>query len=152
MPAEKNPPAMRLDHMVCFALYSAAHAVQSVYKPVLEEMGLTYPQFLVLTALWQQDDQPVGHLGAALHLESNTLTPLLKRMEAAGLVTRTRDRRDERQVRISLTDRSRALRAGSDALARCLIERSGLDTVELAALNEEVSALRDALRRPAQSD
>jgi DNA-binding MarR family transcriptional regulator len=146
-PAADAPLAsLPLDRMVCFALYSAAHAVQAIYKPALDALGLTYPQFLVLSALWQQDGRTVGQLGAALFLESNTLTPLLKRMETAGLIGRTRDARDERQVRITLTDRGRALQAQAATVPACLLDRSGLTREDLAVLNAGITGLRDRLR------
>ena len=135
-----------LPQMLCFALYSASHAVQAVYKPLLDQMGLTYPQFLVLVQLWAEDDQPMSRLAQALQLESNTLTPMLKRMEAAGLLTRSRDRADERQVRLRLTDRSRGLRDQAAAIPACLMAQSGLTRESVAALTAEVMALRDRLR------
>ena len=96
--------ALRLGEFLCFAVYSASHAFNRVYKPLLDELGLTYPQYLVMVLLWEQDDQTVGSLGEKLFLESSTLTPLLKRLEALGYVKRTRDPVDERQVRVRLTD------------------------------------------------
>ncbi|MEI4471340.1 MarR family winged helix-turn-helix transcriptional regulator [Frigidibacter sp. MR17.24] len=146
MQIDPDPP-LPLDGMLCFALYSAAHAVQQLYKPVLDEMGLTYPQFLVMTALWERDGRTVSSLGQALRLESNTLTPLLKRMEAAGLVSRARDPQDERQVRITLSERGRALAARAGDPARCLMERSGLDAEALAGLRAQVAAFEAVLRR-----
>ncbi|HEX9858789.1 MAG TPA: MarR family transcriptional regulator [Paracoccaceae bacterium] len=140
--------AIHLDSMLCFALYSATHAMQHVYKPLLEGLGLTYPQYLVLITLWQQDGQTVGQLGAALQLESNTLTPLLKRMETAGLLTRARDTGDERQVRLTLTGRGRALQARAEAIPACLLERSGLTLEALADLQHRIAGLRDHLRQP----
>src|SRR5258706_16439520 len=114
MPRPKRAPkpddALRLGEFLCFAVYSASHAFNRVYKPLLDELGLTYPQYLVMVLLWEQDDQTVGSLGEKLFLESSTLTPLLKRLEALGYVKRTRDPVDERQVRVRLTERGRALR------------------------------------------
>lgn len=135
-----------LDQMLCFALYSTAHAVQAAYKPRLEALGLTYPQFLVLTVLWQTDDQTVGQLGQALHLESNTLTPLLKRMETAQLVTRKRDPADERQVRIALAPLGAALRQEIGTVTSCLAEQGGLEPDEIAGLQARLTRLRDRLR------
>ena len=89
-------PALRLDNFLCFAVYTAGHAFNRLYKPLLEALGLTYPQYLAMVALWEKDDQTVGELGEKLFLESNTLTPLLKRLEGMGLVTRVRDKADER--------------------------------------------------------
>ena len=103
-----------LDRQVCFPLYAATNLLNRLYGPVLKPLGLTYPQYLVMLVLWEDEPQTVGSLGAQLYLDSGTLTPLLKRMEAAGLVSRTRDAEDERRVLIGLTERGRALRA--DAL------------------------------------
>src|ERR1700730_6884427 len=114
MPGPKRAPkredALRLGEFLCFAVYSASHAFNRVYKPLLDELGLTYPQYLVMVLLWEQDDQTVGSLGEKLFLESSTLTPLLKRLEALGHVKRTRDPVDERQGRVRLTDKGRAIR------------------------------------------
>lgn len=103
-----------LDRQVCFPLYAATNLLNRLYGPVLKPLGLTYPQYLVMLVLWEEEPQTVGSLGARLYLDSGTLTPLLKRMEAAGLVSRTRDAEDERRVLIGLTEQGRALRA--DAL------------------------------------
>ena len=138
---------LALPDMICFALYSANHAMQRVYAPLLADLGLTYPQYLVLLSLWDQDDQTVGALGRALDLESNTLTPLLKRIEAQGLVQRTRSAADERQVRVTLTDQGRSLQARAEHIPACILARSGLDTSALAALRDAVTALRDQLRQ-----
>lgn len=136
-----------LKQMLCFALYSANHAMQAAYKPMLDEMGLTYPQFLVLTQLWEeQEEMPMSRLAAALQLESNTLTPMLKRMEAAGLVTRRRDPQDERQVILGLTEKAQALRPAAVQTTSCLVEEIGTPHPELMALLEDVVALRSRLR------
>jgi DNA-binding MarR family transcriptional regulator len=132
--------------MICFALYSATHAMQHAYKPLLEALGLTYPQYLVLVALWGSDGQTVGQLGQALQLESNTLTPLLKRMEAQGLVARARDAKDERQVRVSLSTAGREMQARAAGIPGCILERSGMSLAGLTALRDQVNALRDQLR------
>ncbi|MEZ5798866.1 MAG: MarR family transcriptional regulator [Paracoccaceae bacterium] len=132
--------------MLCFALHSAAHAMHAAYAPLLEPLGLTYPQYLVLSALAAQGDQTVGQLGAALRLESNTLTPLLKRMETAGWLTRARDRADERQVRLGLTDQGRALAARAATVPRAFVEKTGLDLTEIADLRDILAALRDRLK------
>ncbi|MGP6087284.1 MarR family winged helix-turn-helix transcriptional regulator [Antarctobacter jejuensis] len=137
--------------MLCFALYSAGHAMQQAYKPILDPMGITYPQYLVLSALWSADDQTLGSLGIQMQLASNTLTPLVKRLEAKGLVTRTRDPQDERQVRIRLTEEGRAMQAQSAEVARCFLESSGLSMPEAARLRDEVLNLRDTLRKETQT-
>ncbi len=135
-----------LPDMICFALYSATHAMQHVYKPLLDDLGLTYPQYLVLTVLWAQDSQTVGALGRQVQLESNTLTPLLKRMEERGLVTRARDGRDERQVRITLTDAGEALKQRAAHIPACVLEKSGLAVDDLTRLRDQITTLRDHLR------
>src|ERR1700749_1050842 len=94
---------LRLDNQICFAIYSATHAFNRVYKPLLDRLGLTYPQYLVMLVLWERDGVPVRDIGERLSLDSGTLTPLLKRLEQAGLVKRTRSSEDERQVLIALT-------------------------------------------------
>jgi DNA-binding MarR family transcriptional regulator len=140
------PPALPIAEMICFSLYSATHAMQHAYKPLLEALGLTYPQYLALVALWGEDGQTVGQLGQALQLESNTLTPLLKRMEAQGLVGRARDSRDERQVRVTLTEAGRDMQARAAEIPRCILEKSGMSLAALTTLRDQVSALRDQLR------
>jgi len=144
MPSDQTQP-LSLDDMLCFALYKAHHAMNRIYKPLLGELGLTYPQYLVLTALWERDDQSVGQLGALLHLESNTLTPLLKRLEAAGYVRRRRAANDERQVLVSLTDEGRAMREKSRDVAQCIFEALDMPREEIGALVSEVSAVADTL-------
>lgn len=138
---------LKLDDFLCFAVYSASHAFSRVYKPMLDQLKLTYPQYLVMVALWEGDDQTVGALGDKLSLESNTLTPLLKRLEAAGHVRRDRDPRDERQVRVSLTEAGRDLRAEAEKVPACILEASGLDAADLGRLRQQITALRGALER-----
>ncbi|MDP3341714.1 MarR family winged helix-turn-helix transcriptional regulator [Frigidibacter sp.] len=139
-----TPPP--LPQMLCFALYSANHAMQAAYKPMLDAAGLTYPQFLVLTLLWAEDDQTMSRIGAALHLESNTLTPMLKRMEAAGLVVRNRDPEDERQVRLTLTEAGSALRLETAGFSRVIGEKTKMTSEALDALRASIVTLRDILR------
>ena len=141
-----SKPALSVAEMICFSLYSATHAMQHAYKPLLEALGLTYPQYLALVALWGEDGQTVGQLGQALQLESNTLTPLLKRLEAQGLLTRARDSKDERQVRVSLTEAGRAMQGRAAAIPGCILEKSGMSLAALTALRDQVTALRDQLR------
>ena len=132
--------------MLCFALHSTAHAVHAAYAPLLQPLGLTYPQYLVLSSLNARDDQTVGQLGADLRLESNTLTPLLKRMETSGWLRRSRDGKDERQVRLSLTDDGRALAARAAGVPRAFAEKTGLPLSDLADLRDILAALRDKLK------
>lgn len=133
----------RLGDFLCFAVYSANLAFGRAYKPILEEVGLTYTQYIVLVALWEEDDQTVGSLGEKLFLESNTLTPILKKLEAAGYLRRQRDPADERQVRVSLTDAGRSLK--EKCVSTSLVEASGLTAGEFATLQKSVARLRDNL-------
>lgn len=130
---------LRLDRQVCFPLYAATNLINRLYTPVLRPLGLTYPQYLVLLVLWEEQPQTVGTLGARLHLDSGTLTPLLKRMERAGLVERARDPDDERRVRVTLTDRGAMLR--TEALHVPATLGRGYDAETIADLRERVSAL-----------
>lgn len=139
-----NPP-VPLDDQLCYAIYSAGIAVQRAYKPLLDQLGLTYPQYLVLNILWREDGQAVGQIADQLALESSTLTPLLKRLEAAGMVRRTRNPSNERQVVVALTDAGRALRSRAGCLGDALLEASGQSPAALADLNKGVKALRDAV-------
>jgi MarR family transcriptional regulator, organic hydroperoxide resistance regulator len=142
----------KLDDILCFAIYSTNLAVNRVYKPLLDKLGLTYPQFLVLVALYKQDDQTVGDLGNQLFLDSSTLTPLLKRMESAGYLTRQRDPADERQVRIRLTRRGRSAREKSVGYLDGLVSSSGLDPSAYVQLREELTKLRDNLFKAARAN
>lgn len=141
--ASDNPLA--LDRFICFSLYAASHAFSRVYKPLLDAIGLTYPQYLVMVVLWEHDDRTVGSIGDALSLDSNTLTPLLKRLQNAGLVDRTRDKADERQVRIRLTDAGRVLRQRALSIPPCIGEATGLDAAGLDRLNQALATLRRSL-------
>ncbi|MES2813622.1 MAG: MarR family transcriptional regulator [Pseudomonadota bacterium] len=132
--------------MLCFALHSTAHAVHAAYAPLLQPLGLTYPQYLVLTSLATTDAQTVGQLGGGLRLESNTLTPLLKRMESAGWLRRSRDGKDERQVRLALTDEGRTLAKKAESVPRAFAEKTGLPMSDLADLRDILAALRDRLK------
>ena len=136
-----------LEELVCFAVYSAGHAFNRVYQPLLEQVGLTYPQYLVMVTLWAKDDQTVGELGELLFLESSTLTPLLKRLEAAGYLARSRDPSDERQVRIRLTTAGRALQKKAREIPRCILEATGLSLSDLRRLQRQISTLRQNLLR-----
>ncbi|WP_019831514.1 MarR family winged helix-turn-helix transcriptional regulator [Sphingomonas sp. PR090111-T3T-6A] len=138
-------PPLSLDQHLCYSLYSASLAIGRAYKPVLDAMGITYPQYLVLSVLWEKDNLPVGMIADRLLLESSTLTPLLKRLEAAGMVQRTRNPEDERQVLIQLTGQGRALREQSVCLAQTMLETSGLSMQQIGALNDQVRALRDSV-------
>lgn len=136
---------LALGRFLCFSVYSANHAFNRVYKPLLDRLGLTYPQYLVMVILWEEDGLTVGRVGERLYLESSTLTPLLKRLEAAGYVRRERDLADERQVRVRLTGAGRALRDEAAGVPGCIAEACGMDLPELQALQTEVNRLREAL-------
>ena len=132
-----------LDDQVCYAIYSAGMAIQRLYKPLLDQLGLTYSQYLVLNVLWRDDEQTVGKIGEKLALESSTLTPLLKRLEVAGLLRRTRNPDNERQVVIALTEQGRALQSKAGCLGDALLESSGETSADLGALNREIRRLRE---------
>lgn len=134
-----------LDNQICFTLYATSMAINRAYKPMLDEMGITYPQYLVLNVLGEQDGMTIGAIAARLALESSTVTPPVKRMEQAGLVTRQRSAVDERQVRVGLTPAGRALLARSECLGQTLFQRSGMTAEQLDALNRQVQQLRGAL-------
>ena len=134
-----------LDQQLCFSLYSASMAIGRVYKPLLDAVGLTYPQYLVLHALWEQDGRTIGAIADRLGLESSTITPLVKRLEIAALATRARNPNDERQVHVRLTDHGRAIRERCGCLGEELLQRSGMTVEQLGKLNREVQALRDAV-------
>ena len=134
-----------LDQQICFSLYATSMAINRAYKPQLDALGITYPQYLVLHALWEEDGRTIGAIAERLALESSTVTPLVKRMEAAGLMTRTRNPADERQVQVRLSERGRALREDCGCLGETLVARSGMTLDQLDQLNRQVQAMRDAL-------
>lgn len=141
-----------LANLLCFSIYSTEHAFNQLYRPLLADMGLTYPQYLVMTLLWAQDDRTVRELGQALHLQSNTLTPLLKRLEALDLVTRRRDADDERVVRIGLTRRGRGLQAAASKIPDCVAKATGLSAKELGDAIAMLNTLRDRVAQNAVSE
>jgi len=134
-----------LGNQLCFAVYSTAHAFNRFYKPLLDRLGLTYPQYLVMLVLWEQDGVSVKEIGERLFLDSGTLTPLLKRMETAGLLKRTRSREDERQVLIALTPQGHALKEKARAVPQSILAASDCSVSELVAMKDEIVALRDRL-------
>lgn len=144
-PSPSSPPEQLLDNQLCFALYSASLAMTKVYKPLLDALGLTYPQYLVLLVLWEQDDLPVSHIGERLFLDSGTLTPLLKRLESAGWLQRTRDSADERRVRITLTPAGRTLQQQARSVPACVRTHSQLQWPQIRALTQQLQALRGTL-------
>jgi DNA-binding MarR family transcriptional regulator len=136
---------MMLSNQLCFAIYSTAHAFNRVYKPLLDRLGLTYPQYLVMLVLWERDGLAVKEIGERLFLDSGTLTPLLKRLETAHLVKRTRSSADERQVLVALTAQGVALRDKAKAVPLAIFAATGCGLGELQALQKNLVALRDQL-------
>ena len=145
-PEPSSAGASPLGPLLCFSIYSTGLAFNRVYKPLLDRLGLTYPQYLAMIVLWHRDGQTVSELGEQLFLESNTLTPLLKRLEAGGFVTRRRDRADERVVRISLTDHGRALAGEAACVSDEIMRATGLTAEDVEDLNRVLGSLRGALR------
>ena len=137
---------LKLDNQLCFAVYSTSLAMTRLYKPMLEKLQLTYPQYLVMLALWERDGEMVSELGERLSLDSGTLTPLLKRLEANGYLTRMRDAADERRVRITLTSAGRRLKARAADVPACLLAASRCSLDELAGLTRQLQTLRDRVR------
>ncbi|WP_066267736.1 MarR family winged helix-turn-helix transcriptional regulator [Hydrogenophaga palleronii] len=144
-PRLSSDQALQLDHQLCFALYSASLAMTKLYKPLLEELGLTYPQYLAMLVLWERDGVTVSELGERLFLDSGTLTPLLKRLEGAELVARLRDVQDERRVLIRLTAAGRRLKTRAARIPGCVLQATQCDVAEVMALTRQVQALRDRL-------
>ncbi|MGA7831953.1 MAG: MarR family transcriptional regulator [Terracidiphilus sp.] len=135
----------RLDGMLCYSIYSAGLAIQRTYKPLLDELGITYPQYLLLNVLWEEDHLTIGDIGERLGIESSTLSPLVKRLQAAGLVERTRNPADERQVFVELTDQSKALEERAACMGVAVFGEAGISIERLFRLRDEVNTLRDAL-------
>ncbi|WP_411880477.1 MarR family winged helix-turn-helix transcriptional regulator [Polaromonas sp. YR568] len=136
---------LQLDNQLCFALYSTSLAMTKLYKPMLEELGLTYPQYLAMLVLWEQDGLTVSELGERLYLDSGTLTPLLKRMETAGLVSRLRAVQDERRVHITLTAAGRKLKAKAAKIPGCILSATQCSIPELVSLTQQVQSFRKRL-------
>lgn len=134
-----------LDRQLCFSIYGADLAINRTYKPLLDKLGLTYPQYLVLHALWETDGLTITGIADRLALEPSTITPLVKRLELAGFLTRLRNPSDERQVQVSLTDKGRDMREESACLGEALLKKAGMSLQELGDLNRQVQRLRDAL-------
>jgi DNA-binding MarR family transcriptional regulator len=151
--------SMLLSDQVCFALYAASRALTNLYRPVLDELGLTYPQYLVLLVLWERGSVPVGQLGAALHLDYGTLTPLLKRLEAHGIVRRERSASDERSVLITLTEQGAALQDRARSVPAFVSNATAMETAELDQIRDllrkltaNVTAAADALSAKPHAD
>ena len=137
--------ALLLDSQLCFALYSTSLAMTKLYKPLLEELGLTYPQYLAMLVLWERDGLMVSELGERLYLDSGTLTPLLKRLEAAGYIARLRDVEDERRVHIMLTAAGRKLKTKAAKIPGCILTASQCSIPELISLTQQIQTLRERL-------
>ncbi|MBH2010152.1 MAG: MarR family transcriptional regulator [Burkholderiales bacterium] len=150
MPDKTPSPAdayamLQLDNQLCFALYSTSLAMTRLYKPLLDALGITYPQYLALLVLWEQDGLSVSELGERLFLDSGTLTPLLKRLESSGLVSRLRAIDDERRVHITLTPAGRALKEQAAKIPGCILSATHCSIPELVSLTQQVQALRRQL-------
>ena len=146
----KNPApceSLMLDNQLCFALHSTSLLMTKVYKPLLQALGLTYPQYLAMMVLWEEDGLTVGEISNRLLTDPGSLTPLLKRLEAEGLLSRTRSREDERVVVVELTDAGRALRDKAMDIPQCILGASGLDIEQLRKLQGDLLALRGNLQR-----
>ena len=138
---------LRLDDQLCFALYAASRAMSQAYRPLLEELGLTYPQYLALLVLWEHDGLSVSAIGDRLQLDSGTLTPLLKRLEQAGLVLRARDDEDERVVVVRLSPAGKKLRLRAEQIPPAMLACTGLSPTELASLRGAVNRLSGHVRQ-----
>jgi DNA-binding MarR family transcriptional regulator len=149
--SDSSARAARMADFMCFAVYSTNLAYSRVYKPVLDQLGLTYTQYITIIALWEEDGQTVKSLSDKLFLEPSTVTPMLKRLEGMGYLTRARDARDERNVRISLTEAGRALREKGLGFGKNTVEASGLTPEEFPILQKAITRLRDNLLKASAS-
>jgi len=152
MKRQPTPDQLLLDQQLCFALYAASRSVTGLYRPLLEPLGLTYPQYLVMLVLWEQDGLTVRELGQRLQLDSGTLTPLLKRLQAAGLVTRQRRKEDEREVDIRLTDAGLALRDQASGIPECLAQCMQLPLDQMQSLRDELKRLTQLIQHSPNED
>ena len=143
---EQTPATPGLDEQICFALYNASRAITLRYRDLLTPLGITYPQYLVLLVLWEGGEIGVSGLGARLQLDSGTLSPLLRRLESAGLVTRTRSGHDERTVSVSLTARGRSLQGEAAHIPAQICAATGLDRPDLQVLQQQIATLADSVR------
>lgn len=134
-----------LDAQLCFSLYATSIAINRLYKPMLDSLGVTYPQYLVLSTLWEKDGQTISAIADRLALEPSTITPLMKRLEAAGFVARQRNPQDERQVQVFLTAKGKGLRRETPCLTDALLAHSKLSVEQMIALNDQIRGLREAL-------
>ncbi|PVB59931.1 MarR family transcriptional regulator [Labrenzia sp. 011] len=148
--ATQQGPDTELDDFICFAVYESNLAFNNLYRSLLGDIGLTYPQYLVMTLLWRRDGRTVREIGDALSLEYNTLTPMLKRLETLGLVSRVRDEQDQRVVNVTLTAEGTALQKKAQAIPQCIAEATGLSLTELKDLKARLDTLRANLRNGGQ--
>jgi len=142
-----NVEQLKLDNQLCFAVYACAREITKLYHPLLQPLGLTYTQYVALLALWEQDGVTVKELGRRLYLDSGTLTPLLKKLESAGYVSRTRDPEDERNVRIELTPAGRALRLKACEIPEKLFAEAGVSAEEAANVRRLMTELMERIHR-----
>ena len=147
MPAPQSCAALQLDNQLCFALHSTSLLMTKAYKPLLHSIGLTYPQYLAMLVLWEGDGITVGDISARLLTDPGSLTPLLKRLEAEGMITRTRSSADERVVELRLTDKGRSLQQEAERFPACILEASGMTLEQIGALKEQIVALRTELQK-----
>jgi DNA-binding MarR family transcriptional regulator len=152
MKRKPTPDHLLLDQQLCFALYAASRSITGIYRPLLEALGLTYPQYLVMLVLWEQDGLTVRELGQRLQLDSGTLTPLLKRLQSAGLVSRQRRTDDERAVDIRLTPAGRALREQASDIPACMAQRLQLSLDQMQRLRDELKRLTQHAQTPTIED
>jgi MarR family transcriptional regulator, organic hydroperoxide resistance regulator len=151
MPKASDATVPDLNEFLCFAVYSTGFAFNRIYRRPLAQLGLTYPQFLAMAALWGRDEVAVGALGAKLSLDTNTLTPLLKRLEAMGLIVRERSREDERKVIVSLTKKGSEMRSGAGEILRCIFAAADMPAADFGKLTRDIQALRRNLERAAEA-
>jgi DNA-binding MarR family transcriptional regulator len=144
---EALPDLLSLERQVCFALAVANRSVLAVYRPILEPLGLTHPQYLVMLALWEESPQTVTAISRTLQFDPATLSPLLKRLESAGLVTRSRNAEDERQLEVGLTAAGRRLRRKAERVPPAVVQQLGVELSELEELRESLKRINDAARR-----
>lgn len=137
----KNDELLRLENQICFPMYVASRMITRAYQPMLDEMGITYPQYLVLMALWEQDEQTVNEIGQKLYLNTNTITPLLKRMEKIDIIARTRSKADERKVMITLTNKGQALKEKAYCIPEQILGKTGLSAHGIGDLRSQIYAL-----------
>jgi DNA-binding MarR family transcriptional regulator len=147
MTKPRSCPALQLDNQLCFALHSTSLLMTKVYKPMLQRIGLTYPQYLAMLVLWEDDGITVGDISARLLTDPGSLTPLLKRLEAEGFITRTRRTEDERVVELRLTEKGRSLQIEAECFPTNILSASGQTPESIAALKKQIIALRSALQK-----